>query len=138
MRKFVLDAWAVLALLQGEEPAAGQVKYLLEQAQTEEMALFISIINLGEVFYRIGKLKGKNQAYQTLTEIEPLALEVVSATDERVVAAAAVKIQHPISYADAFAAATAIELDAILVTGDPELIRLREQFQVRPLSRQQG
>ena len=109
MRRFVLDAWAVLALLQGEEPAAGQVKNLLEQAQTGQVELFISIINLGEVFYRIGKRKGKDQASQTLGQIQPLALEVVSATDERVLAAAAVKIQHPISYADAFAAATALE-----------------------------
>jgi ribonuclease VapC len=138
MKRFVLDAWAVLALLQGEEPAASQVKRLLEQAQIQQVALFMSIINLGEVFYRVGKLKGENEAFQTLTEIQPLALEVVSATDERVLAAAAVKIQHPISYADAFAAATATELDATLVTGDPELITLQEQFRIQPLSRQQG
>lgn len=46
MRRFVLDAWAVLALLQGEEPAAGHVKNLLEQAQTGQVELFISIIDL--------------------------------------------------------------------------------------------
>ena len=138
MSKFVLDAWAILALLQGEEPAATQVKQLLEVAQTGQITLFISMINLGEVFYRVGKVKGENEAFQTLTEIQPLALEVVSATDERVLAAAAVKIQHPISYADAFAAATATELDATLVTGDPELITLQEHYRIQPLSRQQG
>lgn len=138
MRRLVLDAWAVLALLQGEEPAAGQVKNLLEQAQAGQVELFISIINLGEIFYRIGKRQGKDQAFQTLDQIQPLALKVVSATDERVLAAAALKIQHPISHADAFAAATALELEAILVTGDPELIELKKQLQIQALSRQQN
>ena len=57
--RFVLDAWAVLALLQKEEPAASRVKRLLEDAQESNIELFISIINLGEVIYRIGKVKGE-------------------------------------------------------------------------------
>ena len=35
--------------------------------------------------------------------------------------AATIKARYPISYADAFAVATAIRHDAPLVTGDPEL-----------------
>jgi ribonuclease VapC len=62
MRRFVLDAWAILALIQSEEPAATQVKQLLEEAQTGQISLFISIINLGEVYYQIGKVKGQNEA----------------------------------------------------------------------------
>ena len=135
MNKFVLDAWAILALLQGEEPAASQVKQLLEEAQTRQITIFISIINLGEVFYRVGKVKGEPEARQTLSQIGPLNLSVVSATDERVLAAATLKIKHPISYADAFAAATATELEATLVTGDPELTALQDHFRIRPLSR---
>ena len=53
--RFVLDAWAVLALLQGEEPAASRVKTLLNAAREGAVELFISILNLGEVIYRIGK-----------------------------------------------------------------------------------
>ncbi len=137
MSKFVLDAWAILALLQGEEPAATQVKQLLEEAQTGQTALFISIINLGEVYYRIGKIRGESEAHQTLSQITALNLSMVSATDERVMAAATLKIKYAISYADAFAAATAAELDAIIVTGDPELIILGDIFKIRALSRHQ-
>ena len=35
--------------------------------------------------------------------------------------AAELKSTHAIAYADAFAVATAIEFNAVLVTGDPEL-----------------
>ena len=43
--------------------------------------------------------------------------------------------RYTISYADAFAAATADELDAILVTGDPELEHLESRIRVEKLVR---
>ena len=43
-------------------------------------------------------------------------------SEDRVVAAARMKAEFPLAYADAFAAATAIGLDATLWTGDPELL----------------
>jgi ribonuclease VapC len=41
--------------------------------------------------------------------------------------AARLKAHHAISYADAFAAATAIDRECPLVTGDPELRIMTEQ-----------
>ena len=134
MKKLVLDALAMPALLQQEESAASQVRQLLEEAQQETLTLFMSVINLGEIFYRVGKVNGADVAQETLVEIRRLALTVVPVTEERVFAAAALKIQHRISYADAFAAAAALELNAPLVTGDPELINL-QNLQTNALSR---
>lgn len=135
MKNLVIDAWAILALLQKEEPAASRVRQLLEHAQEEKLELFMSIINLGEVYYRVGKVKGDAEAQKTLEQISRLALTILPATDERVLAAAHWKIHHAISYADAFAAAAAAELKATLVTGDPELESLAEDIQVDKLSR---
>lgn len=87
-QRFVLDAWALLAFLQKEEPAAGRIRQLLEEAALEQTQLFISIINLGEVFYRIGKIKGETNALETLDQIRRLRITVLSATDEAVWAAA--------------------------------------------------
>lgn len=133
--RFVLDAWAVLALLQGEEPAASRVKQLLSDAQGEHSELFISIINLGEVVYRIGKVKGEDEAWQTLDQIRRVSLTVVPAGEEAVLASVRFKIHHAISYADAFAVATADELEAILVTGDPELKQLKDRIEIEMLER---
>lgn len=52
--KIVLDAWALLAYLQREEPAASRVRAVLKEAATHKVTLFASLINIGEVFYRIG------------------------------------------------------------------------------------
>lgn len=133
--RFVLDAWAVLALLQGEEPAASRVKQLLNDARGEDIECFISIINLGEVLYRIGKVKGEEEAWQTLDQIRRLSVTVVPAGEGTVFAAVGFKMHHPISYADAFAAATTDELDATLVTGDLELEQLKNRIQIEMLKR---
>ena len=85
--RFVLDAWAILALLQWEEPAAARVKALLEVALTGQADLAISIISLGEVVYRVGKIKGEPAARETLAELQRLPLESIPASDKLVWAA---------------------------------------------------
>jgi predicted nucleic acid-binding protein len=133
--RFVLDAWAVLALLQKEEPAASRVKQLLEETGKGDVELFISVINLGEVYYCIGKAKGESEARETLDDIRRLTLTVVPVTDEAVFNAARLKMSYAISYADAFAAAAAEELDAVLVSGDPELEQLEDRLRLEKLER---
>lgn len=132
---FVLDAWAVLAFLQGEEPAASRVRNVIEGAQEGTARLFISIINLGEVYYRIGKLRTPKEADTVLKDLSLLPLEIISAEDDMVLAAARLKMIHILSYADAFAAVTAQQKDAILLTGDPELLALKRVVKIERLRR---
>lgn len=132
---FVLDAWALLALLQAEDPAATRVKQLLNGAQKNALDLCVSVINLGEVIYRIGRVKGEDEAWKTLDQLRNLPLTVIPATEEAVFAAVDLKIHYTISYADAFAAATADELGAVLVTGDPELLQFGDRVQIERLER---
>jgi len=135
--QFVLDAWAILALLQKEEPAATRVRQLLEEAERGTVTLSISIINLGEVIYRVGKVKGKQAAEETLQDIRRLPLSILQASEEAVWDAVGFKMHHAISYADSFAAAAS--LGAVLVTGDPELLqlapRIRPCIQIEKLER---
>ena len=133
--RFVLDAWAVLALLQREEPAASRVKQLLKEAERDDLELFMSIINLGEVIYRVGKVKGEQEAMETADTIRRLSLTIIPATEQAVFAAARFKMCYAISYADAFAAATTKDLDAILVTGDPEPTHLERHIKIEKLER---
>ena len=133
--RFVLDAWAMLAFIQGEEPAASRVRQLLQDAQDELLELFICIINLGEVFYSIGRKEGRDQGRETLAEIRLLPLNVVSATDDLVMAAANLKMDYAISCADAFAAALAEQLNATVATGDPEFRQLDGRIRLEELVR---
>src|SRR6266487_4701279 len=119
---FVLDAWALLAFLQGEEPAASRVREVMNDAQKGDVRLFVSLINIGETYYRIGKAKSPKEADYVLKDLYLLPMEILSADDETVLAAARLKMTHAISYADAFAAVAAQQKDATLLTGDPELL----------------
>jgi len=134
-QRYVLDAWALLALLQGEEPAASRVRQLLETGEQKQAALFLSIVNLGEIYYRIGKRSDRATAQGTINQIRQLPLTIVSATDELVWAAAEWKMTFAISYADAFAAALAASTDATLVSGDPEFDQLRGRISQEKLLR---
>ena len=46
-QRIVLDARALLALIFGEEPAAGKVKSLIEEYGAKPSAVHVSWINLG-------------------------------------------------------------------------------------------
>ncbi len=120
MGDLVLDAWAVMVWLKGQQPAADRVRALLEAADRREHRLTMSIVNLGEVFYL--SVKARNLAYgqRVLQTLQP-RVTTVSAHDELVMLAATLKARYAISYADGFAAATAMLQEAPLVTGDPEL-----------------
>lgn len=136
MKRRCLDSWAILAFLRRENPAGLYVKELLETAgQQPDNALFLSIINLGEVYYIVGRAKGLEEAEETVAEIGRLPLTVAPVDDQQVMAAAKLKAQFVISYADAFALATAVQLEAPLVTGDPELTALADLFPIEILTR---
>ncbi|MDP3184303.1 MAG: type II toxin-antitoxin system VapC family toxin [Anaerolineales bacterium] len=135
---FVLDAWALLAFIEGEEPAASCVKSLLQEARNEKVILYVSILNLGEVYYRIGKTRGQSEADALVEELQLLPLIILPASNEDVMAAARLKMRYSISYADAFAVSTTLQHGAILLTGDPELLELAGQLSIEKLERKTG
>ncbi len=57
--------------------------------------------------------------------------KVLSNTFAEVIEAAEIKAQYPISFADAFATATAIRMDAELLTGNPEFRRVEQLVKIR-------
>jgi len=116
---FVLDSFALLAYLQ-DEPVASRIEKLLENAGKEKCRLFLSMINLGELLYITERRGGVARAQDALALIRQLPIEIMSVDEQTVLAAAHVKANHAISYADCFAVATAIQENATIVTGDPE------------------
>ena len=59
------------------------------------------------------------------------ALHYVHLSDRYVLDAARVKASHALSYADAFAVATAVRLQATVVTGDAEFACVEELVEIR-------
>lgn len=120
MGELILDAWAVMVWLKGQQPGADLMRRLLETANRGGRRLSMNIVNLGEVFYLCVKARDLAYGQRVLETLHPRVM-TISASDELVMLAATLKSRHAISYANGFAAATALLLDAPLVTGDPEI-----------------
>lgn len=110
-----LDSWAVIAWLDGEQPATDMVESALDPRPV------INWINLAEVFYRVSREHGEPKAIGILNELR-MQLDCELPTERRVVEAARVKATHPIALADCFAISAAADNDCVLYTGDPEII----------------
>jgi predicted nucleic acid-binding protein len=122
-----LDSWAVLAWLDGDEPAASAVQSAFEAGRP-----WMSWLNLGEVAYLLERRHDAQESARVVRRLRTsLALDEL--TPDRVLAAAHLKAVHPIAFADCFAAATAAARDATLYTGDPELIQRDVGCDVRDL-----
>jgi predicted nucleic acid-binding protein len=111
-----LDSWAVLAWLDGDEPAASAVQEAFDAERP-----WMSWLNIGEVAYQLERRHGADEAAVVVGRVRA-AVALDDVTPERVLAAAHIKAVHPIAFADCFAAATALARNATLFTGDPELL----------------
>lgn len=122
-RQAVLDSWAVIALIDHEEPAYGRVRELMDAAKgsKENMGLAMSWINLGEVYYILARRLGENGARKAVQLLLTVPVRAYEPTRARVMEAASIKARSRVSYADAFAMGLAKELGTKLVTGDKEI-----------------
>jgi ribonuclease VapC len=120
---FVLDSFALLALL-GGEPGSDTVADLLRQAEGDDTRLLMTWVNIGEVAYIVERRWGMGRLHTALAMVEATALETVPVERELALMAAHIKAEYPIAYADTFAAALAQRAGATLVTGDPEFEQL--------------
>jgi predicted nucleic acid-binding protein len=112
-----LDSWAILAWLDGEQPALSRVDGLLASRPV------VSWINLAEVYYRLERDHGRARAGETLSELRAALAPDLPGT-ARMIEAARLKARASIALADCFAAATAAAHGLTLLTGDPELLEL--------------
>lgn len=111
-----LDSWAVLAWLDGDEPAATAVQEAFAAGRP-----WMSWLNVGEVAYQVERRHGTGEAALVVSRLRA-AVALDDVTQERILAAAHLKAANPIAFADCVAAATAAARRATLLTGDPELL----------------
>jgi ribonuclease VapC len=113
----VLDAWAILALYE-DHPSAEDVFYAIDAGEA-----IVCAVNLGEVLYQLERELGQDRAVELVEALRSIAF-VEEPDWELVCAAAHLKADGGLSYADCFCVATARRHGAVLYTGDPEILAL--------------
>src|ERR687895_213138 len=95
-----LDAWTVLAWLDGERPAYERVEALLDERPV------MSWVNAVEVYYRVERDHGRPAADEVLAHLR-LILDLELPGQRRMLETARIKAALPVALGDCFAIATA-------------------------------
>jgi predicted nucleic acid-binding protein len=120
---YVLDACALIAYL-NEEKGEGfeAVDELFNRAEAGEITLYMSIVNLVEVYYGYIGDVGMTTANEIMRPVFGFPMSFISTiTDLMYREAARYKGVYPMSLADAFLCATAKSLNATVITKDAEI-----------------
>jgi ribonuclease VapC len=128
-KAYVLDTWAVIAYLE-DEPSGAQVEELIATAHEEQIPIYMSVVNVGEVWYTLAREVSEEEANAGVKMLSDLRIQFENVDWELTQEAARFKSQNKMSYADAFAAALAKVKKADLVTGDNEFKPLDGQIKI--------
>jgi PIN domain nuclease of toxin-antitoxin system len=110
-----LDSWAVLAWLDGEQPAYDRIEKLLSDRP------LMSWVNAVEVYSRVERDHGRSEADDVLGELRK-AFELDLPGTALMIETARLKASTSIALGDCYAIATACAHNLTLLTGDPEIL----------------
>ena len=128
---YVLDSYALLALLE-DEPSAERVSEAVADSATTK---YMSVVNFGEVLYvleRRRSAKASREVRQAFEDSPEITL--VEVTVERAAMAAVLKARGGMAFADCFAAALAEETNGTVLTGDPEFAQVEGEVNIEWLT----
>ena len=126
---YIFDSFALLKLFQKEQ-GYKKVTSLLEHIEKKKLVKYLNAINLGEIIYTTKRVFGDQKKLETLANVERLRFTILPVTNALIFEAAEYKAEYSISYADCFIVASALEHDAIVVTGDPEFKKVEHLLDI--------
>ncbi|MDR1175297.1 MAG: type II toxin-antitoxin system VapC family toxin [Treponema sp.] len=127
MDNHVLDACALLTFLNDEEGVEIMAE-IFQKAEDGQIAVYMSIINLLEVYYDRLRTSKNDRIDEFLEFIRVAPITVINSISDFVYhEAARLKAFNAISLADAIGVATAKEISAQFVTSDHSELEIVEQ-----------
>lgn len=129
MKKYVLDSYAILAYIEGED-AGRPVSEMFKKALRQEVEILLCVVNWGEVYYIALRDGGKSHAELYRETMAKFPITIIEANKELTLQAATIKAKCKMSYADCFAAAVAKMRKAVLVTGDKDFKQVEGEIKI--------
>jgi ribonuclease VapC len=114
-----------------DEPGADRVALVLKQLIRGKAKGFISVVNWGEVYYNTMREQGISEAEKVIVQLDKFPIQIIDVNKELAYEAAKLKGEFRIAYADCFAAALSVKLDAVIVTGDPDFKKLQKRVSIQ-------
>ncbi len=138
MREYVLDANAAIRyFMPGKTGGSEKVEQLIEDAKNGRVKIWMSVVNLGEVFYILLRSLKDDSALQYIHTLQRAVL-IHEPDTNHTIYAARLKHGYKLGYADSFAASLALEKNATLVSADPSFEKLERKLKWMKLPRFRG
>jgi predicted nucleic acid-binding protein len=134
MKRYLLDSSALITL-RDDEPGADRVAALLDQSTKGKAQCLGCFMSLMEVLYRVWRDESEEEGRLAYQQCLALPMQWIHETDALLLRAAGIKALHPLSVADAWIAACALETNAILVHKDPEYKAVRVAQELLPFKK---
>lgn len=128
-KRILFDSHAILKWSQ-KEPGYQKVKSILVDCRNGSAEGYMNYLNLGEVYYMSIRRAGVDKADVFRQNFLRLPVQLILPDNALIWKASEIKAAHPVSYADCFAAATALRYDASILTGDPEFKKLEPMITI--------
>jgi predicted nucleic acid-binding protein len=128
---YVLDACAMIAILNGEE-GAGVVKELFEKAEAGEATVFMHAVNVLEVYYDRIRAINRESADAFLDKLNASPVAVIDTISTALIREAGrIKVAYNLPLGDCFAFAAASVTQSVFVTTDhSDFDKIEEQEQL--------
>jgi len=130
VKRYILDSYAMIAYFE-DEPGADRVALVLKQLIKGKAKGFMSVVNWGEVYYNATREQGISEAEKVILQIDKFPIQVVDVYKQLAYEAAKLKGEFRIAYADCFAVALSLKLDAAIVTGHPDFKKLLRRVSIQ-------
>jgi predicted nucleic acid-binding protein len=130
MKRYVFDSYAMIAYFE-DEPGADRVAQILRQLIQGKAKGYMSVVNWGEIYYNTMREEGIAEAEKVILQLDKFPIQIVEVNRNFAYEAAKLKVKYRIAYADCFAVALSVKLNASLVTGDPEFRKLKERISIQ-------
>ncbi len=129
MKKYIFDSCAIISYLDGEHNAV-KIAELFQEINDHDDTAYLSMINLGEIYYHFLRTGGESTGEIALKTIQTLPLTILGIDYRLTIEAAQIKAYNKMSYADCFAAASAKLNKASLVTSDKEFKQIEKNIKI--------
>lgn len=126
--QFILDACAMLAYLNNED-GVEVIGEMLEKGSRNEVKIFITAMDLAEIYHIVLKKEGRDKALKTILLIKNLPVECVGLDEPLLMLAGEIRVQFPLSLGDALVAAVAKTRKAKIITGDNDFKSLEKEIE---------
>lgn len=130
MQRVILDTDAFVLYLLAEE--GGAIQRILREAEAGAKEVMMNSYNLAEVYVHLSKRLSGDQLDEIVRAAYALPIRRIPVSDTLVFAAARLRASYEFNAATAMAVATALQEDALLITGQP-LLRTPEGVAVCPV-----